>query len=224
MLGKDKLAIPALGMLPSACGPDGFESLEGFGEVAEDEAEASEGESDDVIEGPFELLAAEFEDLDTIVLSFSHPLAAFDEVDPASFRISLGLATRYLAYYGGFYESTRYWDPNSIGYYYQVTQFRVIGLGAGPTDEQLRIDFDDPLDDYACSLIENFESSPVEPPNEREIGLFVHHRPGVIPLRDTQGNDLPAIGPDWVEWAYDFMYFQEFGFPNLDPKIEIPCP
>lgn len=223
MVGKDKLVIPLLGVLPSACAPSGFESLEGFGDLGDDD----EAESDDVIEGPFELESAEFEDLDTIVLSFSHPLAAFDEVDPQAFRISMGAGTRYFnPYYGnGYYEVTRYWDPNYIGGYSGGSkQFQAIALRPGPTGRQLRIDFQEPLDADACMIIAEYESMPIEPPDFLEVGLFVHHRANGIPLRDTEGTDLAAMGPDWVTSTYGFMFVEGPMFTFLDPKIEIPCP
>jgi hypothetical protein len=223
MSGKDKLMIPVLGVLPSACGPQGFDTLEGFGEVADDEAE---GETSVPIEGPFELEAAEFEDLDTLVLTFSHPLDSFAEVDPASFRISLGLATSYFSpYYGTYYQSTRYWDPNYVGYYYGGSnQFNPIALSAGPQDDQLRIEFEEPLEDYACTMIANLDSMPLEPPDSRDVGLFVHHDPGLVPLRDILGDELPATGPDWVAWPYEFMFVEGPWFTYLDPIVEIPCP
>lgn len=225
-MSKDKLIIPLLGMLPSACAPDGFDSLEGFGELGDDGDDGDElDDGTDLNAGPFELESAVFEDLDTLVLSFSHPLAAFDEVDPASFRISLGFASRYFnPYYGNYNEITRYWDPNYINYYGYGSAFDAIALSPGPASEQLRVDFASPLNEYACALISDIEADPVEPPNSREIGLFVHYRAGDIPLRDTFDTDLPATGPDWVEWPYAYSYVPGPMFTYLDPKIEIPCP
>ncbi|MFV8754092.1 hypothetical protein ACNOYE_26400 [Nannocystaceae bacterium ST9] len=226
MIKPDDRLFPLLTLATGACAPGGFDSLEGFGELGEGDDVADDADdADDVIEGPFELESAEFEDLDTLVLTFSHPLASFEGVDPGAFRISLGLSARYQGYYGALYDSSRYWDANYLGSYYgEDDSFRAITLAPGPADDQLRIDFAYPLDDYACTLIANDDAIVVVPPEAREAGLFVHHSPSPIPLRDTLGNDLPTIGPDWVLLPYDFMYINEFDFPHLDPKIEIPCP
>jgi hypothetical protein len=243
-MAKEKLMIPLLGMLPIACAPSGFESLEGFGDdgddgndnddiddaddVDDDDDENDDPDSgtDDGNPGPFELESAAFEDLDTLVLTFSNPLAAFGDVDPASFRISWGFATSYFnAYYGNYYESTRYWDPNVVGGYYGYgNPFVAVALNAGPADEQLRIEFEVPLEESACTLMKEIEAQPPEPPNSHELGLFVHHSAIGIPLRDTFGTDLPPTGAEWVEWPYTYFYVGGPLFTYLDPKIEIPCP
>lgn len=220
----------------TACGPAGFQTLpetgeeigdgdgdmgdgDGDGDTFESGTDETEGETDG---GPFELLSGHFEDSDTIVLTFSNPLGSLASVEPAAFRISLGYTNPYVNPYGEVYGGSYYWDPNYIGYSYYpgYYYFRVNALYAGPQSHQLRLAFDHLLDPTTCDLMDS-----VDPQPPAEIGLYTHYAPGGVPLRDNLGVALAPIGPEWAELAASYQYsFYEPGFPNLDPKIEIPCP
>jgi hypothetical protein len=213
-----------MGLGALGCGPGGVDSLEGFGDAGLDVGDDDEGdddEGDDAYAGPFTLQAAALDDSDTIVLTFTHPLGSLEDVDPLDFRISFVISSQYVKYYGsGYYESTIYRDPNYWGYSY--TPFRMAVFAAGDNEDQLRLEFDVPLGDESCYYIQSWGMP--SPPNQRILGLFVHHRAGAIPLRDGQGTPLADFGADWVETESFSMYIPGFGMPELDPRIEIPCP
>jgi hypothetical protein len=49
-------------------------------------------------------------------------------------------------------------------------------------------------------------------------------------VTNTDGVELAAMGAEWVlvdpnseYYGYE-LFIDEFGFPNLDPQIPIPCP
>lgn len=209
-----------IGMGTLACGPGGVDSLEGFGEGGDDDADESSDASES--EGPFEVLAAEFEGNTAIRLTFSHPVAPVDAVEPRDFRISWVYSSRFQGYYGGQYESTQYKDPNVFGYYYTMA-FAVAALVL-ESDVELKLEFAYPLGPLACQYVAYWDDHPPEPPSERIVGLFLHHRAGDIPVEDVQGNPLASFGATWVDYESFGMYTSTFGMPELDPRIEIPCP
>lgn len=224
---KDQTSWVPVVLLAGGCGPAGFDNLEGFGEAGDEEGSGTSSDEatsdDDPFEGPFELLEAERTDDDSLLLTFSHPLASLEGVDPDAFRISFGFSTRYVGYYGSYYDNTSYRDPNYFNYYFDP--FWAITLAPGPDDAQLRIDFSAPLTSEACNLIAIWEDEPIEPPNGREVGIFVHYRPSPIPVQDGQGSELAAIGPDWVDYEGNLLnLYGEFGFVDLNPRVPIPCP
>ncbi len=58
--------------------------------------------------------------------------------------------------------------------------------------------------------------------------FFPHYAPGDSPVISKSGDELAPIGPDWALITDDYdLYFEfveEFGFPNLNPQVPIPCP
>ncbi len=214
-----------IGLGALGCGPGGVDSLEGFGEGGDDDADESSdaSETEGPFEGPFEVLAAEFEGNTALRLTFSHPVAPVEAVDPRDFRISWVFSTRYQGYYGGQYDSTQYRDPNVFGYYDYPMALRV-GALVLESDVELKLEFESPLGPLACQYVGYWNENPPYPPTERIVGLFLHHRAGDIPVQDVQGNPLASFGAAWVEYEGLTMYTSTFGMPELDPRIEIPCP
>lgn len=168
-----------------------------------------------------------------LLLRFSEPMAPVDGVDPADFRVSMALTWRYLGYYGYVYEQSRYADPNlylGYDYYYGGYGFKplvtdLIANGKKDTDIVLR--FANPFEPDACAqfleLQEQYEEFDSQPNSDARLALFPHYSPGAVKVKSADGEVLAAIGPEWVEVASNYMYEYEFGWPNLDPQIEIPC-
>jgi hypothetical protein len=184
----------------------------------ESESEAGDEGPNDI---PFELVSAGLNATGQFVaLRFSEPVGPVTAIDPRDFRISHALPTS-LCNNDGCVDQTSYWDPNFyVAYYLQgypppdpELRFETMVISAGnqPTDVFLR--FEAPLDPALCEYIDSmggYES------------LFVHYSPGEIPLTSADGEALAPIGAAWVEqaepvWSVDGL------FPDLDPKIAIPC-
>jgi hypothetical protein len=170
-----------------------------------------------------------------LLLRFSEPMAPVDGIDPSDFRVSLATTWQYFsAYYGYVYKSSNYWDPNTYlgyeyyyyGYGYKPLVADLIANGSQPTDIVLR--FVDELEEGACQQFVNLQASyadyDAQPNADAKIGLFPHYSPGAVPVESADGEVLAAIGPEWAEFPGQGMsLYYEFGWPNLDPQIEIPC-
>lgn len=214
------MGLGALG----GCGPGGVDSLEGFGSLGDDaDAEASSdvSETEGSFEGPFEIVAAELEGDTALLLTFTHPLGPVAGVEPSDFRISWVFSTHYVNYYGsGYYDGTQYFDPNSFEY---SNTLRVIAL-ENVSDLTMRLEFEDPLISEACEYIAYWAETPPAPPSARINGLFLHHRAGASPVANAQATPLASFGATWVDYPSVYMHAYTFGMPELDPRIEIPCP
>jgi hypothetical protein len=184
---------------------------------------------------PLELELARFNKTGKfLLLRFSEPMASVDGIDPNDFRVSLATTWQYQGYYGYAYKSARYSDPNIYlgydyyyyGYGYKPLVADLIANGKKATDILLR--FVDPMEADACQQYIDLQAAyadyDAQANADAKIGLFPHYSPGVVPVQSADGEVLAAIGPEWVEFGGTYMeLYGEFGWPNLDPQIEIPC-
>jgi hypothetical protein len=181
---------------------------------------SSEGDTGGPNDIPFELVSAAMDATGQYVaLRFSEPVAPVEGVDPSDFRISFG---GYLVTCDGndcLYQ-TRYIDPNFYVEYYILYpnnpngrfEVELIAPGNQVTDVFLR--FELPLNPSFCEFLALYPY---------EYGsLFVHHSPGGIPVRSSDGELLEGIGAHWVEQP-ELVKYIAGNFVELDPKIPIPC-
>ncbi len=223
-----RTSVPLLGLAALACGPGQPGALEGFGD---EEGELAEGESatpTDEAEtnaDQLELVSASLSEPSVLVLSFSEPLAPVDDVDPADFRVSAGLSYLLGDYTNPDYASSNYVDPNYLAYIYDsysASSFRAVAIVNGFDANQLALAFDYPLNPSSCDHLVSWQSG-AWPEETRVAKLLPHYSPGAIPVRSEDGDELAGFGADWVEWEGTILAEPGFGFPNLDPQVEIPC-
>lgn len=162
-----------------------------------------------------------------LLLRFSEPMAPIDGVDPSDFRISFARTQNYSGYYGN-YSWSLYVDPNvyygAYGYYNpsQTLEVDLIADGNMPTDIVLR--FATPLDPNVCAWLAQVQADYEANPNlQGKVGLFPHYSPGAVPIKSVDGEVLAPIGSGWVEYDSSLMSIEDYGWPNLDPQISIPC-
>lgn len=172
--------------------------------------------------GDFTLIEAAFaDDFGTLVLTFNDAVAPVDAVDPTDFRISLALTLTY-DYMGMLYNNSYYSDPNTYFEQYAMP----VGMAAianGPNAEQISLTLDPMFDADSCPGLE-YTLSQVSPEATAEGHFFPHYAPGDIPVTSAGGVELAPIGPDWVLGGESYSDIEEFGWPNLDPQVPIPCP
>lgn len=202
------LAIAALACTPEETGSD-----------------ADAGETDDEAEGDgdgdsFELVSASLDATGQFVsLRFSKGVAPVDGVDPSDFRISYAMLTESCTDDGCVTETT-YWDPHFYVDYYieyqpaSTDRFEVDLVMAGDQATDVSLRFGLPLDPMLCEYVESYMAG-------YEV-MFVHYSPGDIPVTSSDDDALAAIGMQWVEEAQP-VWTAEGDFPNLAPKIAIPC-
>ena len=175
---------------------------------------------------PLELTLAKFNATGQfLLLRFSEPMAPVDAVDPSDFRVSFARTQSYSGYYGE-YNWSFYADPG-IYYsynYYDYTPLVVTKVSAGNKATDIVLRFENALDPQVCAwlaqLEQDFENNPSL---QAEVALFPHYSPGAVPVESLDGEALAPIGPDWVEYDSSFMNVEGYGWPNLDPQVEIPC-
>lgn len=194
------------------------------GPAADDEADSSSAESTgDGGEASFELVSATMTQTGELVtLRFSEPVGSLEDVDPRDFRISVALPYG-LCSDGDCVDKTGYWDANFYVDYYLTyapygppasDRFEVDLLMPGDMPTDVVLHFALPLDPVLCEYFEGYDDP-----------LHVHFAPGPIPLRSADGEPLAAIGPQWVDYVGPIPFMGVDGeFPNLDPRISIPCP
>lgn len=169
--------------------------------------------------GPPTLVAAQLLDNTLLQLTFSEPLAAVDEVDPASFRLSWVFSGASYAGYEGY---TSYYDPVAAlcsatdyctGQYSEVVELRC--APGDPTSLLLRLDN---FPTQICVLINQLTglyeyTSPLLPHFDAMIGT----------ITDLDGEPLASISPDFVSEP-DVYLDVEGVFPNYAMRIPIECP
>jgi hypothetical protein len=231
-------AVLGLAMVAVGCADDkgnneddetGSEDV-GDGDTGDGDGDTGEPVPNDI---PLELELARFnKNGKFLLLRFSEPMAAVDAVDPADFRVSLATTWRYVGYYGYVYQSSNYRDPSlylgSYCYYGGCSLPLVPELVAnGNKETDIVVRFLDPLEPDACAnfvqLQADYQEFDSQPNTDARIALFPHYSPGAIKVKSADGEVLEAIGPEWVEVPSMYMYEYEFGWPSLDPQIEIPC-
>lgn len=170
----------------------------------------------------------------TITLTFSEPLADFDEVDPNAFRLSWGHTVRYTQTYENappyVNSATSYYDLNTIFYYgYYLGPLTFTSLTAGPSANQIALRTAKSIGPEACdtlaqSIAEAQMYAVGYPGRDFEFAIFLHYAGGDIPIESETGSVLGDIGADWVrndEWS---VSFPGYGFADLSPQLRIPCP
>ena len=198
--------------------------------------------------------AAALADGDTISLTFTEALAAPDGVQPALFRLSLGVfaenSTTYYALAFDFgYGTTGYGDTGYGGTGY-ATGYGDTGYTTYPAhvDHPRRLARPIPtplaIDDIGVSAVHaGADATRVELDLASDLagsracmalaesraageksGLFVHYRSAANGLQDPDGNTVGSLAQHWVD-ADAQSYVDIAGdFPNMDPYLPIDCP
>jgi hypothetical protein len=176
---------------------------------------------------PPELVDARFEDLYTVVLRFSEPIAPVDDVDPAShFRLGTAFVLDDLE--GG--QLTVYYDlsehfgngvpgqgGDALGPWQRHGATVVAALERGDDPHELRLSISYPFYSYICEILT--EAAMLDIPAE----IHVHYAQAGYPrVTDEAGNPLVDIGAWWV--GDSFATTQPGVFPELDLRLPIPCP
>jgi hypothetical protein len=186
-----------------------------------DPEDTNDGETGDGDAG-FELVSASLDaGGQSVTLHFSEPVGSLDGVDPSAFRISVAVLTA-LCGDGECVDQTSYVDPNFYANYYigyepsSNVSFVVDQVSAGNQATEVSLHFATPLEPVLCEYFA---------PQEDEYDfLYVHYKPGDIPLNSSEGEALAAMGPEWVEYSSPVPSMHVDGnFPSLDPKVSIPC-
>lgn len=174
-----------------------------------------------------ELESARFEDPTTVVLRFTEPIAPVDDIDPsAHFRLGTALVIDDLQ--GG--ELTVYYDlahhfpdgvpgqsGDALGPWFRHGFTLVAGLERGDDPHELRLLLSYPLEHYVCDALAEAEALGIP------SGLHVHYAESSYPrVTDEAGNPLADIGAWWV--VDSFATTTPGAFPELDPRLPIPCP
>lgn len=207
---RDVTTILGLGLGLTGAGCSTVVGLSGAGE---DEGGGAE----------FALISAELDETrQFLTLSFSEAVGPVEGVDPQDFRISFA-GYSSLCTDDGCVDQTSYWDPNFFAEYYigygpnMGTRFEAALLEPGSLGHQLVLRFEAPLDAAVCEYIQAYGGG--------DEFLFVHYAAGDIPVTSAEGEGLAPIGPEWVEADTPLPIWEVEGeFPNLDPRISIPCP
>jgi hypothetical protein len=175
-------------------------------------------------ETPPEIVDARFEDLDTLIVTFSEPLAPVDDVDPAShFRIGVGFALSGQ-------DQTVYYDLSNHFPYgvpgqgdladqWQRHGLTHVGkLEPGDDPRELRLILTYPMELYTCEILAQAEALGIP------SGLHLHYSDAVYPrITDEAGNPLASQGESWVTAGVTTTTVSG-EFPELDPRMPIPCP
>ncbi|MFO7561540.1 MAG: hypothetical protein R6X02_02755 [Enhygromyxa sp.] len=170
---------------------------------------------------------ARFGDPTTVVLRFSEPIASVADVDPSShFRLGAALVIDDLQ--GG--ELTIYYDlahhfpdgvpgtsGDALGPWFRHDFTLVAALERGDDPRELRLLLSYPLERYVCDALA--EAATLGIP----AAVHVHYAEGSFPrVTDLAGNPLADIGAWWV--SEPFAATIPGAFPDLDPRLPIPCP
>ncbi|HLT36964.1 MAG TPA: hypothetical protein VK034_11785, partial [Enhygromyxa sp.] len=174
-----------------------------------------------------ELEDARFADPGTVVLRFSEPIASVADVDPSGhFRLGAALVIDDLE--GG--ELTVYYDlahhfPDGVpgagsdaaGPWFRHAFTTVAAIERGDDPHELRLLLSYPLEQYVCDALA--EAATLGIP----AAIHVHYAEGSYPrVTDEAGNPLADIGAWWV--SESFATTIPGAFPELDPRLPIPCP
>ena len=170
--------------------------------------------------GPPTLVAAQMIDNTLLRLTFSEPLAAVVDVDPASFRLSWTWSSPGYDGYAGY---TSYYDPAAAlcgstdycpGQYTEVVELRC--APGDPTSLILRVEN---FSQYICGIIDDL--SMINP--DYTSPLLPHFDAMIGTITDLDGEPLASIGPDFVTEP-DVYLDVEGEFPNYAMRIPIECP
>jgi hypothetical protein len=181
-------------------------------------------------ENGFRITAIEFDGESTITLTFSEPVAELGDVDPSSFRLSYATTYRFTYTYQG----TTYVDDVAIymdlgvfvgsGDYYDFESVTVTALMPGSSPNRVVLQTSHAWGADACDGVAYTEAMMEMYGFVSDVGLFLHHAAGDIPLTSTSGSALANIGADWVLSGESYFNKYEYGFADLRPQLRIPCP
>lgn len=182
-----------------------------------------------VDETPPTIIDARFEDENTLVVQFSEPIGPTADIDAARhFRISSGFYVESLgvtAYYDiahHFPQGVPGVDEDGNGEGLAESLFRhgftlVAEIERGASDDELRLLLSYPIEPYVCEVLPKAEALGIP------AGIFLHYDPGSAPrVADLAGNELGENGGWWVGSTFGTTLMGEF--PELDPRMPIPCP
>ena len=170
----------------------------------------------------------------TLTLTFSQPLANADSIDPNDFRISFArtFATTYTDPETGETYNEQYTGYGDLAfftdYYQSPPRFSFAAATRGASDNQLVLEAAAAGIAAVCMYVAYYQDyfEQYEPPGVAsfDIGLFVHHAAGDIPLESEGGAVLADIGADWVLTDEAYLSRNSYGFDPLVKQLRIPCP
>ncbi|WP_146157466.1 hypothetical protein [Enhygromyxa salina] len=184
--------------------------------------------------GPFRITSVDFDGDATITLTFSRPVANVDEIDPNDFRISVA-QTYSVTYtdpqYGSYtYEGSFYADIGTFDYgsQYSYSRFEILSATLA-ADNQIRLEGEFSFGSNVCQQLADVEQQlemyqAQYPGSKADLGMFLHYAAGDIPVLSEKDETIADIGAQWVVTQELYMSNEAYGFPNLQPKLEIPCP
>lgn len=206
----NSLRLSFTGMLLAGCQPN-----------SEDGAQCGDT-SLQSLPGPPTLVAAQLIDNTLLRLTFSEPLAAVDDVDPASFRLSWAWSN---SGYAGEPTYTSYYDPSAAFCgntdYCPDEYTEVVELRCAPGDPNSLIlqleGFHEPICEFFNDISNYYEdyTSPFLVHFDAMIGTGT--------ITDLDGEPLASISPDFVSEPDVYMDV-EGEFPNYAMRIPIECP
>lgn len=182
---------------------------------------------------PFRITSVSFDGESRVVLTFSEPIVNAVGIDPNDFRISASNTFRVT--YTDPYDGTTYTEQGS--YYSDIrafvgdyTRFRMLSVSLGTSDNQLVLEGESGFRTIVCNQLAYYESliemylDYAGPDGVFELGMFLHYAAGDIPVQSESGETIADIGRDWVLSNELYLEVGTFGFPNLSPRLQLPCP
>jgi hypothetical protein len=169
------------------------------------------------------LEAAEFEDASTLVLQFSEPLAAIDDVDPSThFRLAAAFVVGDITIY---YDLSYHFVAGGPDQQAALVEswprhgnLLVARAERGDDATQLRLTLTYPIDHYVCDEVE--QAADVDIPG----GIHLHYAEATYPrVTDEAGNALADNGAWWLQ-VPGILTTQPGAFPELELRLPIPCP
>lgn len=167
---------------------------------------------------------AHFEDPSTLLLRFSEPLASVDDlVGAAHFRLGSGFVidgvdqTIYYDLSHHFADGLPGQGADVSGGWERHGLTLVSRVERGDDPTQLRLSLSYPLTYYVCDNLILADAMDIP------AGIHLHYAEGGFPrVTDEAGNPLADIGAWWVGAGASAT--QPGAFPELDPRMPIPCP
>ncbi len=191
-------------------------------------------------DGPPQLIGARFIDANTVRLKFSEPVTPTASVDPAQFRLSIGVSQNWGGYHGEpNYEGTSYRDAGyaSTQYCYEYCDYhtgecyeycwpiwevddkvQAVSLTQVDADE-LDLTLKPAVAKETCDFMKQIGSYGYVD----DIDMFTHYSNNGGAIQDQDGEALQVIAEHWVITPNHSSYV-EGHFPKMDPYIPIPCP
>ena len=180
----------------------------------------------EVDEAPPTIVDAHFEDASTLVLSFSEPVAATDDVHPEShFRLGVGFWLEDLGY-TAYYDLSNHFTGEVPGQSGALTEqwlrhgdTQIVRIEPGDDPAQLRLRLNFPVDPYVCETLLAAEGIDVP------AGIHLHYARANPPrITDLAGNELAEVASWWAIKAPALSSTRDGEFPDLNPRMPIPCP